>query len=821
MSRYAQALHDLGVSDPNAVESLAPLLKSLYDASATLHRAVVPHGGTAHATLSRASASAHDPDAEEVLWVSVFDNMGLFNTRRQVHSGHQRTLFRYILRFHQASSFVTHLASRRAASTGADVVGAGGNQESTADPVVLSCPTQKDWTFGAQPTVVGPSAAAISLVRNLILMLDKVSNPAVLCRDLAAGSLLALHKHVFSTIYERGPGLPALSTVFEHDSQDAAANGNKATGDSSGAEGEARAGNNESEVVAGTASAGNGMDLDEEGAPYNQAAMDTSQSAPAQAAAQLFCSSQPSPALGPSLPTSTVPTSTALAAQQAAAPSTNLTPAPAANEAVSAGAGPAPAADGSSSPERNVAPSMDANEGATPPGANSAPADSAPHAALSTAQGTNMVSTPSAEEASAVQVSDKTIKMGKLMSHFKCTWWPSFKSSGSTKAIAPAGTGKNHKGCLTVRTWTTVWAHQVDISEVKGDIEATRWSQSPLYNKSALRDKVQVVGITNVCKKSVHAILGLLLLVCTKEKEITHILEEVLTSLMAGQVPYGMSAMLGGIVQVGQRSPVDNRGETSPAAGGSSAAQRSSPRPDGGSQRQGVGEMRGQSRRVDGESNSMSVSGMGSQGHSHRGNGGSSSTATLPPAPTGGGRTVRRSGPAGTSPGDGQRPTRLTSDRASRASRAGGPTPRASDGEPGGSDVLATGSAASAAAYYFRKLPESTLARRQRIEKRRIARQRLPRCPARVPTARQVHNRGRMSGGPAEERANDGAANGGCQGIASGTIDGGANGASGALMKGGVLNTRASTGGLSHDSYCAAGRTRARKDAAGGGRQTA
>lgn len=511
MSRYAQALHDLGVSDPNAVESLPPLLKSFYDASATLHRALVPHGGTAHAALSRAFAPAHDPDAEEVLWVSVFDKIGLFNIDDKYTAGINDALFRYIWRFHQASSFVTHLASRRAASTGADAVGAGGNQESTADPVVLSCPTQKDWIFGAQPAVVVPSAAAISLVRNLILTLDKVSNPAVLCRDLAAGSLLALHKHVFSTIYNRGPGLPAVSTALEHDYQDAAANGNKASGESSGAEGEARAGNNESEGVAGAAAAGNDMDVDEEGAPDNQAAMDTSQSAAAQAAAQLFCSSQPSPARGLALPASTVPTSTALAAQPAAAPSTNLTPAPAANEAAAAGVGPAPAADGSSSPERNVAPTTAANEGAAPPGANSAPADLAPDAARSTAQVTNTVSTPSAEEASAVQVNDETIKMGKLMSHFKCTWWPSFKSSGSTKAIAPAGTGKNPKGCLSVPTWNTVWAHQVDISEVKGDIEATRWSQPPLYNKSALRDLVHVVGITNVRKKSVHAILGVAL----------------------------------------------------------------------------------------------------------------------------------------------------------------------------------------------------------------------------------------------------------------------------------------------------------------------
>jgi len=36
---------------------------------------------TAHAVLSRASAPDHDPDADEVYWLTVFEELGLFNMR--------------------------------------------------------------------------------------------------------------------------------------------------------------------------------------------------------------------------------------------------------------------------------------------------------------------------------------------------------------------------------------------------------------------------------------------------------------------------------------------------------------------------------------------------------------------------------------------------------------------------------------------------------------------------------------------------------------------------------------------------------------------
>eukprot|EP00168_Porphyra_purpurea_P001762 TRINITY_DN12090_c0_g1_i1.p1 TRINITY_DN12090_c0_g1~~TRINITY_DN12090_c0_g1_i1.p1 ORF type:complete len:163 (-),score=2.78 TRINITY_DN12090_c0_g1_i1:43-531(-) len=79
MSRFVRALRDLGIYDANAIDVLTPHVEAFYAASAKLQRALGPYGGTDHAVLIRASAPSHDPDADEVHWVTTFDKLGLFN----------------------------------------------------------------------------------------------------------------------------------------------------------------------------------------------------------------------------------------------------------------------------------------------------------------------------------------------------------------------------------------------------------------------------------------------------------------------------------------------------------------------------------------------------------------------------------------------------------------------------------------------------------------------------------------------------------------------------------------------------------------------
>lgn len=203
MSRYLRALRDLGISDTNALESLTPLLEAYYTASSRLHRALAPHGGTTHSALSRAASPSHDPDAEEVMFVTVFDKLGVLSITDDYTARITDALFRYAWRHHQANCFVAHLAASQPprAST------VGGEQSSSdgcGNCALLSSPSPSHFTYGPQPPVVHPSDAAVSAVRLLIVAADKTANPTQTARKVASVALLALHRRVMSTVYTGG-----------------------------------------------------------------------------------------------------------------------------------------------------------------------------------------------------------------------------------------------------------------------------------------------------------------------------------------------------------------------------------------------------------------------------------------------------------------------------------------------------------------------------------------------------------------------------------------------------------------------------------------
>jgi len=199
MSRYVRELRDLGVSDARAIEALARHIESLYTASAKLHRALAPYGGTAHAVLSRASAPDHDPDADEVCWVAVFDGLGLFNMSDR--SRMIDALFRYIWRHHEADMFVTQLAAiRPGRSASRAPVGDDGRG---GPPLVRpTAPSPSNWIPSpTPPATVRPTDRHLAPMRDLISAIDKVANPAVLARKVATCALLALYQHVYTTHY--------------------------------------------------------------------------------------------------------------------------------------------------------------------------------------------------------------------------------------------------------------------------------------------------------------------------------------------------------------------------------------------------------------------------------------------------------------------------------------------------------------------------------------------------------------------------------------------------------------------------------------------
>lgn len=142
--------------------------------------------------------------------------------------------------------------------------------------------------------------------------------------------------------------------------------------------------------------------------------------------------------------------------------------------------------------------------------------------------------------------------MERLMSHFNCTWWSSFLSSTGKKTVAPAGTVANPTGSASVVAFRSAWVQMVDVTVIKDALAAASFSSSNLYKMADIGDQVPVSNLSHLHKKSLYAVLALLMLVCEREPEFINILLEMISSPIL--LPAGRSSIVGGIVQAGRRS---------------------------------------------------------------------------------------------------------------------------------------------------------------------------------------------------------------------------------------------------------------------------
>lgn len=807
MARYVHVLREIGVTDTNAIETLGPLIEQFYTASARLHRALLPHGGTAHAAVSRAASPSHDPDAEQVRWANIFDKLGLFSMRDTYTSRMIDALFRYIWRFHEADGFIAQLASRRASEAvpvvGAPNVAAG---EAQGQPRrALLAPHNSAWVYGPRPDVVVPSASVLVAARRLITVLDETPNAAAAARKVAACSLLALYKHVFSTVYK------AVDAASPDGDEPAVAGGDHAMASDE----TARAKDNmvvDSEQQAALPSAQqeprtsvapgvneeNGGGREGSDGPIADAALGSSSAT--EIAAQLFMRAQtPSRVDTTPLP-STLRTSSQASPVTASSPSD---PPRHSSGSLDAPSGVSPGALSSAPPDARADARAEALRGAPPgapqqvsPGAGQvlpppappAPPDRAhdtvpaavnapppagaqatqsgdtsgnasaampqsepPGAQPSVAERGNSVVSPStrpgrpsaaARSRRSGGSSKDNIKMEQLMSHFKCTWWGSFKTTSGRKEPAPVGTVANPDGEASVMCFRSAWVQRVHIAQLKDDLMATSYGNSSLYKWSQMGDEVAVSNLSNILRKPMHSTLGLILLVCAREPLFTDILMDMLSSPIAGIIATGRSAIVGGIVQVGRRQarsagpagtnssgvegdrlPPSVGGARSPApdaaprqegrtggdasAGGPTGAER----PVGGATREGDGVAADQTREAaeaDAVSGAASADRATGAGHPDDMSG-ARKDDNPPTAELGSGPTEA---PAGARPGGAQ----------GAGARRGAPGAVRAGGQWTEADFMASQSPVADAVYYFNSIPTTTLARRSRIAKRRASR---------------------------------------------------------------------------------------------------
>lgn len=821
MARYVHVLREIGVTDTNAVETLGPLIEQFYTASARLHRALLPHGGTAHAAVSRAASPSHDPDAEQVRWANIFDKLGLFSMRDSYTSRMIDALFRYIWRFHEADGFVAQLASRRAPEAvpvvGAPNVAAGGAQ---GQPLrALLAPHNSAWVYGPRPDVVVPSASVLVAARRLITVLDETPNAAAAARKIAACSLLALYKHVFSTVYK------AVDAASPDGDESAVAGGDDAmASDQTARARDTMVVDSEQQValpsgqqeprtsVALGVDEGNGGGREGSDGPIADAALGSSSAT--EIAAQLFMRAQTPSRIDTTPPPNTSRTSSQASPVTASSPSgppphssgsldtpSGVSPGdlssapPGAPQQVSPGAGqvlppPAPLA-----PPDRAQDTVPAAVNAPPPAGAQAEhsGDTSGNTSAAMPRSEPPGAHPSAEERGNSVVSPSTrpgrlnaaarsrrsggsakenIKMEQLMSHFKCTWWGSFKSTSGRKEPAPEGTLANPDGEASVMCFRSAWVQRVHIAPLKDDLMATSYGNSSLYKWSQMGDEVAVCNLANIHRKAMHSTLGLILLVCAREPLFTDILMDMLSSPIAGIIPTGRSAIVGGIVQVGRRQatsagpagtnssgvegdrlPPSVGGARSPSpeaaptpegrtggdasAGGPTGAER----PVSGATREGDGvavDQTSEAAEAEAVSGAASADRPTGAGHPDDMPGARKDdnplTAELVSGPT--------EAPAGAGPPSGARPGGAQG----AGARRGAPGAVRAGGQWTEPDFMASQSPVADAVYYFNSIPSATLARRSRIAKRRASRTagrggRRRVTPSGLPTGARVGSR--------------------------------------------------------------------------------
>lgn len=676
MNQYKHALRELGLTDPKVVDALSPLVDAYYNATARLHRALASHGGTAHSVISRSSSPSHDPSSVEVVWVRVFDKLGIYDLDDSFTAPVSDALFRYAWRHHRANCLVARLASSRPA--GALPTQQPANEDAE---VPLSGPSSSLWLAGPRPAVVLPNDASVTALRTFIGVLDKANNPAACARKLAAVALMALYKHIFAAVYRgskekdaadaggrdavggfngAAPGSTFKSTGEASEATSAVAGEgalnvdrfppSSAVGDGGGSaavrpsvlgDGSSDAvhtaaalfrraqDQHASPVASPSGGASVAVDVGAGGpnSARDSSADDATRTARPGSLAELILdgasSRSPTSADGAvadkegdhALRTAAgaahgkLSSSGAIerAADEGAGPAGRQSSAGAVVGAAERGAGLA-----SGQPLSVGAAAAAAEGGATPAGA------SQPGATTATAQQASRTGSPGAppspsspsgvstgtpssvssaqppfsqsgrlaaqlpygpaalrgaertatQQARTSQVRSSSrpprtgressaasaTKMDELMSHFKCKWWTSFKSSSGRKVPAPAGTVANQEGKLSVTVFRSAWVQVVDVTAIKGDLAETGFSSSPVYGLSNMTDTVNVLNITNLYKKPLQGVLAMLLLVCTSEKEFPGILQDILSNNVAEVLPQGRSPLVAGVAQLGRNT---------------------------------------------------------------------------------------------------------------------------------------------------------------------------------------------------------------------------------------------------------------------------
>lgn len=132
----------------------------------------------------------------------MFDKKGLYSMRDDYTARMMDAMFRHVWRYREADFYIAQLASRRPLAldspSGEDLpLG-----ESPLAAAALSAPLSSMWVYeDTHPEVVHPVETSLAAVRGAISALEKRANPAAAARRVTTQALVALHKHLSTTLY--------------------------------------------------------------------------------------------------------------------------------------------------------------------------------------------------------------------------------------------------------------------------------------------------------------------------------------------------------------------------------------------------------------------------------------------------------------------------------------------------------------------------------------------------------------------------------------------------------------------------------------------
>jgi len=582
MSRYVRALRDLGIRDAKGIDVLAPRMEAFYSAASKLHRALTPYGGTAHDVLSRASAPSHDPDADEVTWVTIFDKLGLYNMDDPFISRIIDALFLHIWRHHEADMYITMLAAMRPGGRSAR---SPMNDDTSRG--LPAAPSFSDWIASTtQPATIFPAGAEVAALRGVVVAIEKVPAPAILARRVAMCALLALNKHIRSRHYATTVNNSADDHSSDQQNQVDVGNGANGTGhgDSAGAElMETNRDKATDDTDNGGLAGSNKVQTDGDRAPDDtsnggSAGADESQTvedkAPDDPGSVGSAGTNGIETDGNKAPDDAsiggVACANVLETDDDKARKDGGNVGSAGTALVGAGGDMAPsyAGNGGSAGadmmetdggEKRVvgdefaAAARDAaglffaanGDGSSPHRPSSSPTREGTGSAPASAP----IARPPRSETTAKETD---MQMSFLTSHIKCNWWPSFKSEN--KVAAPAGTVANLDGDKTVQTLCSSCSFGVNLAELRCTIEATSFGRMPMFKMDEIDKDVEVLNLTNMSRRSLIGVFAVLVLMMRHEPTFTGILAEVVAGEIGGLMNTGIVPIVGGVVQVGRSS---------------------------------------------------------------------------------------------------------------------------------------------------------------------------------------------------------------------------------------------------------------------------